>query len=176
MPIRPIRRRAHRMPEVHAPVPGEALQMQEGGTMLKTSELYDSLKSVDSVLARRDRFLTQVVEHFSKNPSQRAESGGICRLLTSDGRRCAVGLLFDDVSLCNKGMSSEASDMAKELLCEGGHPGDLGPFSRSVQMLHDHADNWHTSGGLTERGRAVLEVCRELAQVVPVVGHPSRGW
>ena len=59
----------------------------------RKSALYRRLEAIPDMTERVKTYITHVVNYYTEDPKRRAEVCGYCSLRTSDGRKCAIGLL-----------------------------------------------------------------------------------
>lgn len=68
----------------------------------RKSALYRRLEAIPDMTERVKTYITYVVNYYTEDPKRRAEVCGYCSLRTSDGRKCAIGLLYADTRLENQ--------------------------------------------------------------------------
>lgn len=104
---------------------------------------------------RRAAVLLDTVQFYGADPARRAVELGVCRYVTQDGRRCAIGrLLPDDVA--KRWAERYQGPACTNVLVDGfEHIEPLGEdFIGALQALHDNCTNWEEAGpGLSPNGQ-----------------------
>jgi len=115
--------------------------------------------------------LDETVKYYSEDPSRRAardlNGRNVCKYLTTDGRKCAVGRCLEtyDASIESWSVTNKSNYdfIVKEEYFFEKYRGFSRNFWSELQLLHDGKQYW-TNKGLSEYGEKEVSRIRKLIE------------